>query len=607
MANENLHIDENTRWVLGAITNDSNQEIRNARINPITGRLIVEAVIASTNTSIGGTIPGGTPGSVLFIGPGSTLDQDNPNLFYDYTNFFLGIGTNTPDATLNVNGTVHFDLGGDATGDIFYRNAGGFLAPLGIGTAGQVLTVAGGLPDWQTPGAGATGYDTIQDNGTPLTQRSTMNFVNYFTITDVSSVTTININTTELGGDATLISTLESNLNLANISGLLDWTQIDQASVSVDLATQVTGLLPPANIDITNLQSTLDLGNISGQIDLTTQVTGILGLSNGGTGVSLSDPNYDAAYVWDNTTNTTRLANLSGLSYNSGTNTLGSGNVVIDNEVKLPINSSVSTALIKFNNFLIYNGTGGFVVYTYDTLTGARIPSAISLSGDSVSVSEDGLTLYTMTATGGVNTSASVTLYTYNSSLTLTQTSTYSVGSGTTSRGGFSNSNSAINQLNPFFVKNGHLITLGFGIATGGGFSDAYATDFTISGASLTSPTATNTRVYQSVGGITYYFNYSTVYSGNVFIQNTLNTPGLPPTDIANTVDKFTYTGTTLSSVVSTHTFPIPTVVIGGKTIGGFAQLGTKVGEWQNSTVIDTSAGSPVSSYFSAIYNEYTY
>jgi len=279
MANENLHIDENTRWVLGAITNDSNEEIRNARINPATGRLVVEAVIASTNTSIGGTIPGGTPGSVLFIGPGSTLDQDNPNLFYDYTNFFLGLGTNTPDATLTVDGSVHFDLGGDATGDIFYRDAGGFLAPLGIGTAGQVLTVAGGLPSWQTS-AGATGYDTVQDNGTPLTQRSTMNFVNYFDVTDVSSVTTININTTELGGDQFLGTALSTNTYLTNgllanntfmtgiannstflsalllnstfISGITNIVNTS-TSISINLATQVTGVLPVANIDVVGI------------------------------------------------------------------------------------------------------------------------------------------------------------------------------------------------------------------------------------------------------------------------------------------------------------------------------------------------------------------
>lgn len=393
MANENLRIDENTRWVLGGITNDVNEEIRNARVNPATGRLIVEAVIASTNTSIGGTIPGGTPGSVLFIGPGSTLDQDNPNFFYDYTNFFLGLGTNTPDATLNVNGSVHFDLGGDATGDIFYRDAGGFLAPLGIGTAGQVLTVSGGLPSWQNGGTGSAGYDTIQDNGTPLTQRSTMNFVNYFDITDVSSVTTININTTQLGGDQFLGTALSTNTYLINgllsnntfmtgiannstflsalllnstfISGIVNIVNTS-GSISIDLSTQVTGLLSPTNIDvvalandatfISNLEPNLLLQNLGGLLNVGSQITGVVPLANGGTGQSLTDPGYDAAYVWDNTLNQTRLANLSGLTYNSGTNTLAaSGGGIISPATSYQVFEDFITTVSSTEGPLINN------------------------------------------------------------------------------------------------------------------------------------------------------------------------------------------------------------------------------------------------------------
>ena len=82
---ENLAIDENGRNGLGAITNDINEFIKNLRVNPATGRLLVDAHLTSTNTSIGDTIPGGTAGSVLFLGPGSTLAQDNANFFYDDT------------------------------------------------------------------------------------------------------------------------------------------------------------------------------------------------------------------------------------------------------------------------------------------------------------------------------------------------------------------------------------------------------------------------------------------------------------------------------------------------------------------------------------------
>jgi hypothetical protein len=43
------------------------------------------------------------------------------------------------------------------TGDTIYSSSGSTPARLGIGTTGQVLTVAGGVPSWATPGGGASG------------------------------------------------------------------------------------------------------------------------------------------------------------------------------------------------------------------------------------------------------------------------------------------------------------------------------------------------------------------------------------------------------------------------------------------------------------------
>jgi len=57
--------------------------------------------------------------------------------------------TSTETLTNKTLGTgTAIDLGSDSTGDILYRNSGGDLARLGIGSAGQVLTVATGLPSW---------------------------------------------------------------------------------------------------------------------------------------------------------------------------------------------------------------------------------------------------------------------------------------------------------------------------------------------------------------------------------------------------------------------------------------------------------------------------
>lgn len=49
-----------------------------------------------TTVGIGTNLTSSTPGSVLFVGASNDLQQDNSNLFWDYTNKRIGIQTNTP-------------------------------------------------------------------------------------------------------------------------------------------------------------------------------------------------------------------------------------------------------------------------------------------------------------------------------------------------------------------------------------------------------------------------------------------------------------------------------------------------------------------------------
>lgn len=53
------------------------------------------------------------------------------------------------------------NVGSDATGDIYYRNASGVFTRLPIGSADQVLTVASGLPSWGNAGGGG-GLQSVQ-------------------------------------------------------------------------------------------------------------------------------------------------------------------------------------------------------------------------------------------------------------------------------------------------------------------------------------------------------------------------------------------------------------------------------------------------------------
>lgn len=60
-------------------------------------------------TAIGDTITGGTIGSVLFLGSGSTLEEDNANFFWDDTNKRLGLGTILPGSRIHLKGDTNAD------------------------------------------------------------------------------------------------------------------------------------------------------------------------------------------------------------------------------------------------------------------------------------------------------------------------------------------------------------------------------------------------------------------------------------------------------------------------------------------------------------------
>ena len=78
------------------------------------------------------------------------------------------------------------------TGDTIYSSSGSTPARLGIGTTGQVLTVAGGVPSWATPaGGGGKVLQVVQ--GTTTTSTSTTNVSpNYVDTTLSASITPSN-------------------------------------------------------------------------------------------------------------------------------------------------------------------------------------------------------------------------------------------------------------------------------------------------------------------------------------------------------------------------------------------------------------------------------
>jgi hypothetical protein len=103
---------------------------------------------------------------------------------------------------------------------------------------GSFLFTDGATVYWATQLVGQ-----VQYNASNLNTYGILNFNNLLVASnDVpNSRINVDLDVVALGADATFISTLEGNLDLANIGG------------AIDLSTQVTGLLDVSNIDVTSL------------------------------------------------------------------------------------------------------------------------------------------------------------------------------------------------------------------------------------------------------------------------------------------------------------------------------------------------------------------
>ena len=96
------------------------------------------------------------------------------------------------------------------TGDTIYSSSGSTPARLPIGSTGNVLTVAGGLPTWATPTSAGLSFSLLNAGGTALTGASTITissisgYDTYFVfVTGASSDTTSSQFGIRINGDTT--------------------------------------------------------------------------------------------------------------------------------------------------------------------------------------------------------------------------------------------------------------------------------------------------------------------------------------------------------------------------------------------------------------------
>jgi len=128
------------------ITDGLNNQVLTTDGSGNVGWSTIVSSFTQSSIEIGSDILLSHPGSILFVGTGGTLSENQSNLYWDNSNIRLGIGTSINlSNTLTVSGTGRFD--GLQIGD--------YSLPASDGLNNQVLTTDGsGNVGWSTAGGG---------------------------------------------------------------------------------------------------------------------------------------------------------------------------------------------------------------------------------------------------------------------------------------------------------------------------------------------------------------------------------------------------------------------------------------------------------------------
>ena len=183
--------------------------------------------VGSTNGSAGIQLDGsdGTLDNVLIVGAGTVgVTRSGNTLTVTGTDSAVGTVTSvdgsggstgltltggaiTTAGTLTLGGTLIAANGGTGqssytVGDILYASSTTALSKLGIGSTGQVLKVASGIPSWatdQNSGGTVTSITNAADSGTgtAITGSGTFTFTGGTNVTTSISGTTVTINSTD--------------------------------------------------------------------------------------------------------------------------------------------------------------------------------------------------------------------------------------------------------------------------------------------------------------------------------------------------------------------------------------------------------------------------
>jgi hypothetical protein len=405
----------------------------------------------------GGTWNGGTIGTA-YGGTGLTTFTTNGALY----------ATSTSSLT---SGTLPTTAGGTGlatytTGDIIYASATNTLAKLGVGSNGQVLTLASGIPSWASSSAATTrttstftatasqttftvsytvGLIDVYRNGAKLADTDytatngttvvlntgandgdTVETVAYSALSIGTGVTSFSTGTTGLtptsgSGNVTLGGTLA----VANGgTGVTTSTGTGNVvlSISPTLVTPILGT--PTSGTLTNCTG-YTTANLSGTINLTSQVTGTLPVANGGTNASsagIAAFNNITGYTASGATGTTST-NLVFSASPTFTGTLGAATISASANISTS-GGTISDSKGDVRAAPIQSKVAAYVLVATDagqtisiTTGGVTVNASIFSAGDMVSIFNNSGSSQTITQGASVTLRLSGTATTGNRTL----------------------------------------------------------------------------------------------------------------------------------------------------------------------------------------------
>jgi hypothetical protein len=324
---------------------------QNALTNPVTGT--------------------GTSGQVAYFTGTSAISSES-NLFWDATNDRLGIGTNTPATTLEVNGVGLFSgtslVGNTKNGVYIYDSviaslAGGNSRSLQIQS--QTLSIFTGTTYTEKVKVFENGNVVIStspsDAGFKLDVNGTGRFVNNVSGGATNVLTITNAGSTVVNTETRLfLSTVTGNDRGAYISAIITSASNDNA---LTFATNSAGASPTEKVRITNNGNVL-IGTTTNGARLTVQDAGntFVGHFSGNNqtnGVAIGTNGSNVAVI-QGYTRTFSATNNIAMQTDGGNVLIGTatdaGNGV------LQVNKSTSNAVVRFTN--ARNTSGDFAMVT---------------------------------------------------------------------------------------------------------------------------------------------------------------------------------------------------------------------------------------------------